>query len=105
MGFGDKLKDLREQAQETVAEHRDQIKDAVETAGVVANQKTRGKHAAQIAKFGEKATQAVDKFATGTDGDEQAGEHAAGQPAAGAPSADQAGTDESRAGGPADEQV
>jgi hypothetical protein len=68
MGFGDKIKDLRKQAQEAVAEHKEQIQNAVEVASVAANEKTQGKYAGKIAKFGEKATSAVDKFGT-TDGD------------------------------------
>jgi hypothetical protein len=62
MGFGDKLKDLRKQAAETVAEHKDQIQGAVEVAGAAANQKTRGRYGPRIAKFGEKASAAVEKF-------------------------------------------
>jgi hypothetical protein len=69
MGLRDKLTDLRQQAQETVAEHKDQIQGAVETAGAVADQKTRGKYTDKIAKYGQRASDAVEKF----------GEHASGE--------------------------
>ncbi len=63
MGFGDKLKDLKKQAQQSVAEHRDQIEDAVGAAGMIVDKKTKGRHTHRIAKFGQKAGEAVDKFA------------------------------------------
>jgi gas vesicle protein len=63
MGFGDKLKELRDQAQQTVAENKDKIQGAVQTAGEAANAKTKGKYASTIAKVGEKVTTGVDKFA------------------------------------------
>jgi hypothetical protein len=62
MGFGDKLKDLRKQAQEAVAENSEKIHTALDAAAVAANEKTGGKHAQRIVKFGEKASGAVDKF-------------------------------------------
>jgi MT0933-like antitoxin protein len=60
--FGDKLKDLRKQAQDVVAENREKIHDAVEVVGTTVDQKTGGKHSAKIAKFGEQAGAAVDRF-------------------------------------------
>jgi hypothetical protein len=63
MGFGDKLKGLREQAQQTVAENKDKIQGAVQVVGEAANTKTRGKYATKIAKVGEKVTDSVEKFA------------------------------------------
>ncbi|HTX47500.1 MAG TPA: Rv0909 family putative TA system antitoxin [Solirubrobacteraceae bacterium] len=65
MGFGDKLKDLRKQAQEAVAENSEKIHTALDAAAVAANEKTGGKHAQRIVKFGEKASGAVDKFGAG----------------------------------------
>ncbi len=62
MGFGDKLKSLRDQAQQAVAENKDKIQGAVQSAGEVANTKTNGKYADKIAKVGEKVTASVDKF-------------------------------------------
>jgi hypothetical protein len=87
MGFGDKLKDLRKQAQEAVTENSEKIHSALDAAAVAANEKTGGKHAQRIVKFGEKASGAVDKFAAS--GDEEGGAQAtdAAQPAA-APSAE-----------------
>ena len=63
MGFGDKLKGLRDQAQQTVAENKDRIQGAVQVAGEAANTKTHGKYATRIAKVGEKVSDRVDKFA------------------------------------------
>ena len=62
MGFGDKFKDLAKQAQTAVAEHKDQIAQAVDNASVVANERTHGKYADKIGKLGEKAGKAVEKL-------------------------------------------
>jgi gas vesicle protein len=67
MGFGDKLKELRDQAQSAVAENKDKIQGAVASVGEVANTKTKGKYADKIAKVGEKVTTSVEKFGEGTD--------------------------------------
>ncbi len=63
MGLGDKFKDLKKQAQEAVGEHRDQIQDAVGVVGVAADRKTKGRYSQKIAKFGQKASETVDKVA------------------------------------------
>jgi translation elongation factor EF-Ts len=63
MGLADKFKDLTKQAQDAVVEHKDQIHEAVERASVTADQQTGGKYTAKIAKVGQKAGEAVDKFA------------------------------------------
>ena len=63
MGFGDKLKGLRDQAQQAVAENKDKIQDAVQVVGEAANTKTHGKYATKIAKVGERVSGGVDKFA------------------------------------------
>jgi hypothetical protein len=60
--FGDKFKDLRKQAQDAVAENRDKIHDAVDVVSTTVDQRTGGKHTAKIAKFGEQAGAAVDRF-------------------------------------------
>jgi MT0933-like antitoxin protein len=62
MGLKDKIAGLREQAQEAVAEHKEQIQDAMETAGAAVDRKTHGKYTDKIAKYGEKATTAVENF-------------------------------------------
>lgn len=67
MKFGDKLKDLRKQAQDAVAENREKIHDAVDVVGTTVDQKTGGKHTAKIAKFGEQAGAAVDRFSESDD--------------------------------------
>jgi hypothetical protein len=63
MGLGDKFKDLAKQAQDAVVEHRDEIHDAVDRVSVAADQQTNGKYSAKIAKAGQKASEAVDRFA------------------------------------------
>jgi MT0933-like antitoxin protein len=62
MGLRDKLTDLRQQAQETVAEHKDQIQGAMESAGAAVDRKTHGKYTDKIAKYGQKASDAVENF-------------------------------------------
>jgi MT0933-like antitoxin protein len=62
LGLRDKLTDLRKQAQESVAEHKDEIQGAMETAGAAVDKKTHGKYTDKIAKYGQKASNAVEKF-------------------------------------------
>lgn len=75
MGLRDKLTGLREQAQEAVAEHKDQIQNAMETAGSTVDRKTHGKYTDKIAKYGQKASDAVESF-----GGQASGEHPGAQP-------------------------
>jgi hypothetical protein len=63
MGFGDKFKDLKKQATDAIAENREKIHDAVEVVSAAANEKTHGKYATKIQRFGEKAGGMVDKVA------------------------------------------
>jgi hypothetical protein len=87
MGLGDKLKDLRQQAQKAVAEHKDQIQTTLETVGTVADQKTKGRYSAKIAKVGEKASSSLEKLGSSeTHADTTGGEAADDQPAAAASS-------------------
>jgi hypothetical protein len=72
MGIGDKFKDIKKQAQGAVAEHKEKIQGAVEVASAAADQKTRGKHTARITKFGQKASDAVEKMAGAEDGEGEA---------------------------------
>jgi hypothetical protein len=91
MAFSDKLKNLTKQAQEAVAEHKDKIHDAVDAVSVAANEKTHGKYAAKITKFGQKASEAVEKLGGETPGEQtSAGDTGAAPsaPAAGPSSAD-----------------
>jgi uncharacterized membrane protein len=69
MGFGDKLKGLRDQAQNAVAENKDKIQGAVQGVGEAANVKTKGKYADKIAKVGDKFSASVEKMA-GDEGSE-----------------------------------
>jgi hypothetical protein len=58
--ISDKLKDLREKAEETAAEHKEQIQEAVAKAGAAADERTGGKYHEQIAKAGAKVDAYVD---------------------------------------------
>jgi hypothetical protein len=87
MGLRDKLTNLREQAQGAVAEHKDQIQGAMESAGMAVDEKTHGKYTDKIAKYGQKASDAVEKFGQpGSDGGDAAAAPAPEAPAAGTPS-------------------
>jgi MT0933-like antitoxin protein len=77
MGLGDRFKDIAKQAQDAVVEHKDQLHGAVDAVGVAADRKTRGKHTAKIAKFGQKAGDAIDKMGGEGEQDEATG---GGQP-------------------------
>ncbi len=63
MGFGDKLKGLRDQAQQAVAENKDKIQGAVQSAAEVANARTGGKYADKISTVGEKLNANLEKIA------------------------------------------
>jgi hypothetical protein len=80
MGFRDRFNDLAKQAKDAVAEHQEQIHDAVEHVSVAADEKTHGKYTAKIAKVGEKAGAAVDRLG-GDGGEPEADEQTAGAPA------------------------
>jgi MT0933-like antitoxin protein len=60
MGLADRLKDLTKKAEDTAAEHKDQIHQAVEKAEATADQRTGGKYHEQIQKAGAKADSFVD---------------------------------------------
>lgn len=83
MGLRDKLTGLREQAQDAVVEHKDQIQNAMETAGAAVDRKTHGKYTDKIAKYGQKASDAVANF----------GGQASGAPTVEHPDAPTAGRD------------
>jgi hypothetical protein len=70
MGLGDKFKDLAKQAQDSVAEHKEQLQGAVDAVSVAADRKTKGRHTDKIARMGQKATDALDRLG---DDDEAAG--------------------------------
>lgn len=67
MGFGDKLKGLRDQAQQAVADNKDRIQGAVQNVGEAANTRTHGKYADKIAKVGDRVSGGVEKLAHGGD--------------------------------------
>jgi len=75
MGFGDKFKDLAKQAQDAVAERKEQITEAVDRASVVADERTGGKYSDKIAKVGQKAGQVVEKLGGEQDNLEIRGEN------------------------------
>ncbi|MGH2869938.1 MAG: antitoxin [Solirubrobacteraceae bacterium] len=64
MGLSDKLKQFGDKAKEAAGEHRDQISQAVETAGAVADRRTRGKYTDKIAKATTKTEGMVDRLAS-----------------------------------------
>lgn len=59
MGLTDRFKEIKTKAQDTVAEHSDQIHDAVGKAAAVADQRTGGKYTERIQKAGAKADELV----------------------------------------------
>ena len=59
MGITDRLKDLRKKAEDTSAEHKDQIQAAVEKAEVATDERTGGKYHDQVAKAGAKVEEYV----------------------------------------------
>jgi len=62
MPFADKLKDLRNKAEEAVVERKDQIEQAVQKAGTVADERTGGKYSEKIEQAGGKAVGLVDSL-------------------------------------------
>jgi hypothetical protein len=73
MGFGNRLKDLRDQAQQAVAGNKDKIQGAVQNVGEAANARTHGKYADKIAKVGDKVSGGVERFAQGEGGGPEGG--------------------------------
>jgi MT0933-like antitoxin protein len=74
VGISDRLKNLRKKAEDTAAEHEDQIKAAVEKAEGMADQRTEGKYHDQIAKAGAKVDDYVQNLnAQGGEGAEESG--------------------------------
>ena len=63
MGLSDKLKQVGDKAKEAASQHRDQISQAVETAGAVADKRTRGKYTDKIAKATSKTEGMVERLA------------------------------------------
>ena len=62
MGIADRLKDAAKKAEETAAEHKDQIREAVHKAQDVADQRTGGKYSEQLQKAAAKADGVVDRL-------------------------------------------
>jgi ElaB/YqjD/DUF883 family membrane-anchored ribosome-binding protein len=60
MGLADRLKDLTKKAEDTAAEHKDEIHQAVQKAEAAADQRTGGKYHDKIVAAGEKADAYVD---------------------------------------------
>ncbi|MDE3129560.1 MAG: antitoxin [Acidobacteriota bacterium] len=85
MGFGDKLKGFRDQAQQAVAENKDKIQGTLQNVGEAANTKTHGKYADKIARVGEKVSGSVEKIAGAGSASSQESAGAADTDAAAAP--------------------
>jgi hypothetical protein len=94
MDISDKLKDLGEKAKETAAEHKDQIRTAVEKAEAAADQQTGGRYHEQIVQAGEKVQAYVENLDP-AQGDAGTKEGSAG--AGGSPQTPPAGTPPGRA--------
>ena len=60
MGLTDRLKNLTKKAEDTAAEHTDQLHQAVQKAETAADQRTGGKYHDKIAKVGDKADAYLD---------------------------------------------
>jgi hypothetical protein len=55
MGLGDRLRGITKKAEETAAEHKDEIRQAFQKAEAAADQRTGGKYHEQIQTAGAKA--------------------------------------------------
>ena len=62
MGITDRLKDLTKKAEDTAAEHKEQIQQAVQKAGTAADERTGGRYSEQIQKVGAKVQTVVDRL-------------------------------------------
>jgi hypothetical protein len=62
MALTDRFKDLKDKAEGAVVERKDQIQQAVQKAGEVADQRTGGKYHEKIEKAGDKALGLVDSL-------------------------------------------
>ena len=78
MGISDTLRQLTKKAENTAAEHKDQIKEAVEKAEATADQRSGGKYHEQITGAAAKAKSYVDKREPEA-GEKPAGEERAGE--------------------------
>ncbi|MGI8713824.1 MAG: antitoxin [Solirubrobacteraceae bacterium] len=67
MGLSDRLKQFGDKAKESAVEHREEISNAVETMGGLADKRTGGKYTDKIAQAASKTEAAVDRFAGGDD--------------------------------------
>jgi hypothetical protein len=62
MGIVDRLKKLTKRAEDSAAEHKDQIHEAVQKAEAAADQRTGGKYHEQIQTAGTKADAFIDNL-------------------------------------------
>jgi hypothetical protein len=62
MALSDRLKQLSDKAKESATDHHEQITNAVETAGGIADKRTRGRYSDKIAKATAKTEAAVDRL-------------------------------------------
>ncbi len=65
MALSDRFKDIRSKAEDAVLERKDQIEQAVQKAGDLADQRTGGKYHDKIEKAGGKALGYVDSLGDG----------------------------------------
>jgi ElaB/YqjD/DUF883 family membrane-anchored ribosome-binding protein len=62
MGLSDRLKDLTKKAEDTAADHKDQIHEAVQRAEAMADQRTAGQYHDKIVKAADMADAYLDKL-------------------------------------------
>lgn len=91
MALTDRLKGLKSKAEDAVVERKDQIHQAVQKAGEVADQRTGGKYHDKIEKAGGKALGMVDSL----DETHKEGSPEGGSPAQGSPGEGEAASTES----------
>jgi hypothetical protein len=68
MALSDRFKDIRGKAEDAVLERKDQIEQAVQKAGDLADQRTGGKYHDKIEKAGGRALGYVDSLGDGERG-------------------------------------
>jgi hypothetical protein len=62
VGIADRLKNLTKRAEDSAAEHKDQIHEAVQKAEAAADERTGGRYHDQIQKAGTKADAFIDNL-------------------------------------------
>lgn len=61
VGIGDKLSELKQKVQQTLSEHPDQAKQGIDKVEHYADERTGGKHSAQIDKAADMLKRHIDE--------------------------------------------